>query len=137
MAEATATDENSADTASQEEGAVEVHEAELPAPDGQAAGGPAGQIDQILLDVSVPISASLGTTEMTMGDLLQVGKGSILPLDKEAGEPVDLYLRGTRFATGTVVVVGDKLGVRIKEILSGGGRDGGDSGEGASEEVPT
>ena len=131
MAEATATEANSADAASQEEDSVEVHEAELPAADVNAAGGPAGQIEEILLDVSVPISACLGRTELTMGDLLQVGRGSIVPLDRQAGEPVDLYLRGARFATGTVVVVGDKLGIRIKEILSAG------RGDGASEEVAT
>ena len=51
-------------------------------------------------------------------ELLEMGPGSVLKLDRQVGEPIDLFLRGVRFATGHLVVVGDHLGVRIKEILA-------------------
>ncbi len=98
---------------------VEVHEAELREVAPQAVKAPAGQID-ILLDTAVPVSATLGSAEVLVRDVLQWGPGSVLKLDRHTGEPVDLYLRGVKFATGHIVVVGDQLGVRIKEVLSGG-----------------
>ena len=63
------------------------------------------------------VSVCLGHAEVEVRQLLQSGPGSVLQLDKKAGEPVDLYLRGIRFATGNLVVVGEQLGVRIREIL--------------------
>ena len=96
---------------------VEVREAQLPevAPSQASAGQ--GQID-ILLDSSVQVSATLGETKMLIRDLLQAGTGSIITFDRKVGEPVDLYLSGVHFATGQMVVVGDHLGVRIKEIIA-------------------
>jgi len=108
MAEATANE-------SQAAAATEVQEAELPeAAEGNASGG-GGQID-ILLDTALEVSVCLGQAELKVREVLQLGPGSVVQLDKQAGEPVDLYLRGRQFATGTLVVVGDQLGVRIKEI---------------------
>ncbi len=94
---------------------VAVQDAELPEAAGGGGGGD-GQIG-ILLDTTVPVDVSLGKLEMPVRDILQLGAGSVLKLDKQAGEPVDLYLRGVRFATGHLVVVGQRLGVRIKEII--------------------
>jgi flagellar motor switch protein FliN/FliY len=97
--------------------AVEVRQVELPeAADSPARGG-AGQID-ILLEATVPVTARLGQVEVQLKRLLQLGPGSVLQLDKQVGEPVELFLRGSRFATGQLVVVGDRLGVRIKEVLA-------------------
>lgn len=123
MAKASATEEKAEQADAGQEPAVEVHEAQLPeaADTGARTGG--GQID-ILLDTSVPVLAQLGQVEIAVRDLLQMGPGSVIELDKKAGEPVDLFLRGVQFATGTLVVVGDQLGVRIKEILSGPGGEG-------------
>lgn len=104
--------------AGQEEGSVDVHDAELPeaqASEGTGAGN--GQID-ILLDTSMPIDVCLGRKEMPVGQLLQLGPGSVIKLDKLVGEPVELLLRNVKFATGTLVVIGDQLGVKIKEIVS-------------------
>lgn len=109
-----------ADTAQEEQPAqapeVEVGEAQLPevTDNGNHSGG--GQID-LLLDATVTVSVQLGQAEVEVRKLLQSGPGSVLELDKKAGEPVDLYMRGIRFATATLVVVGDQLGVRIREIL--------------------
>lgn len=96
--------------------AVEVQQAELPEAEESPAAAPGGQID-LLLDATMSVSACLGEVEMEVGELLQLGPGAVVKLDRIAGEPVDLLLRGVRFATGTLVVVGERLGVRIQEIL--------------------
>ena len=129
MAKAPATDTEPEADAGTKADAVEVQEAELPEAAEGAAGTGAGQID-LLLETTVPITVHLGQAEMTVGELLKVGPGSVILLDKQAGQPVDLFLRGARFATGHLVVVGEQLGVRIKEVLSSGD---GRTGQGAPE----
>jgi flagellar motor switch protein FliN/FliY len=104
---------------------VEVQNAELPEVEDSPPVGPGGQVD-ILLDTALTVSASLGETEIEVRDLLQLGAGSVLKLDRRVGEPVDLVLRGIKFAKGVLVVVGDRLGVRIKEILPPAERAEGD-----------
>ena len=95
---------------------VEVQEAELPeVPDVKSARA-GGQID-VLLDSTLPVEAHLGQVEAQVRELLHLGPGSVLKLDKEVGEPIDLFLRGVRFATGQLVVVGDRLGVKIREVI--------------------
>jgi flagellar motor switch protein FliN/FliY len=71
----------------------------------------------LLMDVSVPIVAQLGATEARIRDILRMAPGSIVELDKLAGEPVDLLVRGQLFAQGEVVVVDDTFGVRITQIV--------------------
>lgn len=83
---------------------------------GAPATGEAGNMD-ILMDVSVPVVAQLGTTEVKIRDILRMAPGSIVELDKLAGEPVDLLVRGQIFAQGEVVVVDDTFGVRITQVL--------------------
>jgi len=95
---------------------AEVQEAELPEARDACQGPGGGQID-ILLDSPMSVSACLGSARPAVRELLDMGPGSVLKLDRKVGEPIDLYLRGVRFATGHLVVVGDHLGVRIKEIL--------------------
>ena len=99
------------------EGAVEVQEAELPEVSSQPVGDGNGQID-ILLDSPMSVQVQLGETELLVREMLQLAPGSVLKLDRRAGEPLDVFLQGVKFATGQLVVVGDSLGVRIKEILS-------------------
>ena len=99
---------------------VDVSEAAFPQTPQREVLGASGQID-ILLDTSMPVTVSLGQLEIRIRELLQLGQGAVLKLDKRVGEPVDLFLRGIRFATGNLVVVGDQLGVRIKEILAAQG----------------
>lgn len=97
-------------------GGVDVQEAQLPeAAETSPAGGGGGNVD-ILLDTILQVTASLGQREMTVRELLQLGPGSVLTVDTKVGEPVALYLRGTRFASGHLVVVEEQLGVRIAEI---------------------
>jgi flagellar motor switch protein FliN/FliY len=71
----------------------------------------------ILLNTSILVTVSIGQTEIPVRQLLQLGPGSVLRLDKPIDAPVDLYLRDTKFATGNVVVVEDRFAVRIKQIL--------------------
>ena len=71
----------------------------------------------ILLDMDVSVTVAIGRTEIPIQKLLQLGPGSVLNLDKPIDAPADLYLKDTRFATGTIVVVEDRFAVRIKEIL--------------------
>jgi flagellar motor switch protein FliN/FliY len=80
------------------------------------AAGAGGSID-ILLDMSVPITVTIGQTDIPVQRLLRLGPGSVLKLDKPIDQPVDLYLRSTRFATGSVVVVDGRFAVKIKQIL--------------------
>ena len=94
-----------------------VSEAELTEASAAIVPGSPGQIE-ILLDAQMGVMVELGRAEILVRDLLSLGAGSVIKLDRRKGEPVDLYLRGTKFATGNLVVVGDQLGVRIKEILS-------------------
>ncbi len=80
----------------------------------------AGTNIDILLDMSVPVTVAVGQTEISIQRLLQLGPGSVLKLDKPIDAPADLYLKDTKFATGDVVVVDGRFGVRIKQILSAG-----------------
>ena len=97
--------------------ATTVSEAALPEAAAALVPGAPGQIE-ILLDAQMGVMVELGRAEILVRDLLALGAGSVIKLDRRKGEPVDLYLRGMKFATGNLVVVGDQLGVRIKEILS-------------------
>jgi len=80
----------------------------------------AGTSIDVLLDIGVPITAVIDTTEISVQRLLQLAPGSVLKLEKPVGAPVDLYLKNVKFATGTVVVIDDRFAVRIKEILQTG-----------------
>jgi len=78
--------------------------------------GAGGSID-ILLDMSVPITITIGQTEMPVQRLLQLGPGSVITLDKSIDEPAELYLKDTKFATGNIVVVDGRFAIKIEQIL--------------------
>ena len=101
----------------------QVQSVELPEAVESDVTGPAGSID-ILLDMDVPVTVAIGQTQIQVRRLLQLGPGSVLKLGKPIDEPVDLYLRDSKFATGSVVVVDDRFAVKIKQIL--GLNDSGD-----------
>ena len=69
-----------------------------------------------LLEVSVTVTAELGRVTLSIGDVLKLGIGSVMQLDRPISEPVDLMVQGVRLARGEVVVVEDRFAVRIKEI---------------------
>lgn len=74
----------------------------------------------MLLDLSLPISIELGRTTMTVQELLRLGRGSVIQLDRLAGEPIDIFVGDRRFAEGEVVVLGEHFGVRITRIVTTG-----------------
>lgn len=72
----------------------------------------------VLADLELQVAVELGRVELTIQELLELTVGSVVELDKAVGEPVDVYVAGRLIAHGEVVVVmGDKLGVRITELL--------------------
>ena len=85
-------------------------------PEPPAADSPHGI--ELLLDVALEVSVALGTSHMSIGEILALRTGSVVELDKLAGEPVDVSVNGTLIARGEVVVVDEKFGVRITEVVS-------------------
>jgi flagellar motor switch protein FliN/FliY len=72
---------------------------------------------EAVFDVPVKVSAVLGRARMEVGDLLKLGPGSVLELDRKVGEAIDLYVNNRLVARGEVVLVEDKLGVTMTEII--------------------
>ncbi|MDI6874123.1 MAG: flagellar motor switch phosphatase FliY [Actinomycetota bacterium] len=103
-------------TASEEE--VEVRRAEF-LPLGGGAGGDRSEEDNIrlLLDIELEVSVELGRTRMRIKDVLSLGEGSIIELDKVVGEPVEIYANRKLIARGEVVVIDEDFGVRVTEIV--------------------
>ncbi len=71
-----------------------------------------------LLDIPLEISVELGRTRMLIKDLLQLGQGSVVELEKLAGEPMEILVNNKLVARGEVVVVNEKFGVRLTDIIS-------------------
>jgi flagellar motor switch protein FliN/FliY len=72
---------------------------------------------EVLLDVPVKVTVELGSCQMPMREVLQLNSGSVVQLDKIAEAPVDLYVNQKRIAHGEVVVIEDRLGIRITKVL--------------------
>jgi flagellar motor switch protein FliN/FliY len=75
-----------------------------------------------LRDVPVELAVEIGRTRMTIGETLALGPGSIITLDRLAGEPVDLLVNGKPIARGEVVVIDEEFGLRVTEVVTGGRR---------------
>ncbi len=71
-----------------------------------------------ILDVPLKVTAQLGSTRMLVRDLLQLGQGSVVEMDKLAGEPLEVFISGKLIARGEVVVVNEKFGIRLTDIVS-------------------
>jgi flagellar motor switch protein FliN/FliY len=71
-----------------------------------------------LLDIPLEVSVELGSTSMLVNDLLQLGQGSVIELNKLAGEPLEILVNHTLIARGEAVVINEKFGVRITDIIS-------------------
>ena len=72
----------------------------------------------VILDIPVTIAMEVGTTEINIRNLLQLNQGSVIELDRVAGEPLDVTVNGTLVAHGEVVVVNEKFGIRLTDIIS-------------------
>lgn len=89
--------------------------AELSPELGKGAGSP--DLD-VILDIPVSISMEVGRTSITIRNLLQLNQGSVIELDRLAGEPLDVLVNGTLIAHGEVVVVNEKFGIRMTDVIS-------------------
>lgn len=76
-----------------------------------------------LYDLTLPVAIELGRTSMTVQEVLHLGRGSVVELDRLAGEPVDIYVGDRRFAEGEVVVLGENFAVRITRVLPPSGAE--------------
>jgi flagellar motor switch protein FliN/FliY len=84
-----------------------------------ATGQTAGDRDlDFILDIPLKISVELGRTSILVNDLLQLGQGSVVELTKLAGEPMEIFVNGRLFARGEAVVVNEKFGVRLTDVIS-------------------
>lgn len=72
----------------------------------------------VILDVPVTISLEIGRTRISIRNLLQLNQGSVVELDRLAGEPLDVMVNGTLIAHGEVVVVNEKYGIRLTDVIS-------------------
>lgn len=72
----------------------------------------------LILDIPVSISMEVGSTSITIRNLLQLNQGSVIELDRLAGEPLDVRVNGTLIAHGEVVVVNEKFGIRMTDVIS-------------------
>jgi len=73
---------------------------------------------EVILDIPVSISMEVGCTSITIRNLLQLNQGSVIELDRLAGEPLDVLVNGTLIAHGEVVVVNEKFGIRMTDVIS-------------------
>ena len=81
--------------------------------------GPAGRNDiDLILDIPVQLTVELGRTRITIKNLLQLAQGSVVELDGLAGEPMDVLVNGYLIAQGEVVIVNDKFGIRLTDIVT-------------------
>jgi flagellar motor switch protein FliN/FliY len=81
------------------------------------AGGVGSDLD-LIMDIPVVLSMELGNTEIAIRNLMQLTQGSVVELDRFAGEPLDVLVNGTLIAHGEVVVVNDKYGIRLTDVVS-------------------
>jgi flagellar motor switch protein FliN/FliY len=85
----------------------------------EAASNGGGDLNlDVLLDVAVTISMEVGRARLPIRNLLQLNQGSVVELERTAGEPLDVYANGTLIAHGEVVVVNEKFGVRLTDVVS-------------------
>lgn len=87
--------------------------------DGKKSSAMADEVNlDVILDVPVTISMEIGRTQINIRNLLQLNQGSVVELERFAGEPLDVLVNGTLIAHGEVVVINDKFGIRLTDVIS-------------------
>jgi len=86
-------------------------------PAAAAAGGGDINLD-VVLDIPVTLSMEVGRSRLSIRNLLQLNQGSVVELNRATGEPLDVYVNGTLVAHGEVVVVNEKFGIRLTDVIS-------------------
>ena len=89
-----------------------------------ASGNDARPNIDVILDVPVTLSLEVGRAQMSVGRLLRLTQGSVVELDRGAGEPLDVLVNGTLVAHGEIVIVTDKVGIRLTDVVPPGKRIG-------------
>ena len=80
------------------------------------AGGEARPNLDVIMDVPITLSLEVGRAQMSVGRLLRLTPGSVVELDRNAGEPLDVYVNGALVAHGEIVVINDKFGIRLTDV---------------------
>ncbi|MGE0642034.1 MAG: flagellar motor switch protein FliN [Nitrospira sp.] len=101
----------------QMEGKAAPQPASFPAVQGGEPGGTPKNMD-FLLDIPMSVAVYVGSTKMAIRDLLQLAQGSVIELDKLAGEPMEVMVNNKLVARGEVVVVNEKFGIRLTDVVS-------------------
>ena len=83
-----------------------------------AKGGEANPSLDVIMDVPVTLSLEVGRAQMSVGNLLRLTQGSVVELERTAGEPLDVLVNGALVAHGEIVVVNDKFGIRLTDVVS-------------------
>lgn len=96
--------------------AVQAAEFDQVQDEGQPASGDVNL--DVILDVPVTLSMEVGRTRVPIRNLLQLNQGSVVELDRAAGEPLDVFVNGTLIAHGEVVVVNERFGIRLTDVVS-------------------
>jgi flagellar motor switch protein FliN/FliY len=98
---------------------LQAQEPAAPKPQASVSTTSRGNVDlSLLLDVPLQVTVELGRTRMTVESLLRLSQGSVVELNRVAGEPLDIYVNNKLMARGEAVVVKEKFGVRITDVLS-------------------
>jgi flagellar motor switch protein FliN/FliY len=88
-------------------------------PGSSVPGGSEAEINlDVVLDIPVTLSVEVGRSHISIRNLLQLNQGSVVELDRSTGDPLDVYVNGTLIAHGEVVVVNDKFGIRLTDVIS-------------------
>lgn len=112
------TQENQPETGDVQAGLANVAEAAEGVSKAAMAATSKAQTLDLIMDVNLHVTVEVGRARMTIQDLLQLGQGSVLELQKLAGETLDIYINGKPMARGEAVIVNEKFGVRLTEIIS-------------------
>lgn len=116
MAEAGETDDDSEPDATPR-APLEAFEVTPPGSSSAGSGDDTPNLD-VILDIPVTISMEVGNTQIPIRNLLQLNQGSVIELDRLAGEPLDVLVNGTLIAHGEVVMVNEKFGIRLTDVVS-------------------
>jgi flagellar motor switch protein FliN/FliY len=87
-------------------------------PDAPEAGASRELNLDVVLDIPVTLAMEVGRSRISIRNLLQLNQGSVVELERATGEPLDVYVNGTLIAHGEVVVVNDKFGIRLTDVIS-------------------
>ncbi len=117
--EESAADQEAPEAAADSESAGQNYSPDELRDDGSKSAQPPADVNlDLILDVPVSVSLQVGSTEITIRDLVQLVEGSVVALDRESSEPMDVMVNGTLIAHGEIVVVDDSFGIRLTDVVS-------------------